>query len=119
MLNAAPDKIRVNCDQLSKLDSAIGDAAHGTTIARAMGIVEKAVQETDKKEIKALLNDVDLAVMGVDGWATGALLGSFLMGLSDGITDQASLDCEAMTALFEAGLSSVRNQTKAQVGTRL
>jgi dihydroxyacetone kinase-like protein len=119
MLNAAANTIRVNCDQLSKLDSAIGDGAHGTTIARAMGIVEKAVQETDKKEIKALLNDVDLAVMGVDGWATGALLGSFLMGLSDGIADQASLDCEAMAALFEAGLSSVRNQTKAQVGTRL
>ena len=87
MLNAAANKIRVNCDQLSNLDSAIGDGAHGTTIARAMGIVEKAVQETDKKEIKALLNDVDLAAMGVDEGATGPLLGSFLMGLSEDIAD--------------------------------
>ena len=87
MLNAAANKIRVNCDQLSKLDSAIGHGAHGTTIARAMGIVEKAVQETDKKEIKALLNDVDLAAMGVDEGATGPLLGSFLMGLSEDIAD--------------------------------
>ena len=118
MLNAAANKIRVNCDQLSKLDSAIGHGAHGTTIARAMGIVEKAVQETDKKEIKALLNDVGWAVMGVDGGATGPLLGSFLMGLSDGIAGQASLDCEAMAAMFEAGLSSVQNQTKARVGDK-
>ena len=41
MIRSAADKIRVNRDDLSKLDSAIGDGDHGTTIARAMTIAEK------------------------------------------------------------------------------
>ncbi|NTV34321.1 MAG: DAK2 domain-containing protein, partial [Deltaproteobacteria bacterium] len=77
MIRSAADKIRANRDELSKLDSAIGDGDHGTTIARAMGIAEKVIEEAEKKEPKGLLKDVGWGVMGVDGGATGPLLGSF------------------------------------------
>ena len=75
MIRAAADKIRANRDDLSKLDSAIGDGDHGMTIARAMGIAEKVIEESEKKELKGLLKDVGWGVMGVDGGATGPLLG--------------------------------------------
>jgi dihydroxyacetone kinase-like protein len=118
MIRSAADKIRVNRDDLSKLDSAIGDGDHGTTIARAMTIAEKVLEDSDKKELNGLLKDVGWGVMGVDGGATGPLLGSFLMGLSDGVGEQDVVDRPTLAAMFEAGLASVRRQSKAQIGDK-
>ena len=118
MIRSAADKIRANRDELSKLDSAIGDGDHGTTIARAMTIAEKHIEESDKKDLKGLLKDVGWGVMGVDGGATGPLLGSFLMGLSNGIGEENEIDSTSMVAMFEAGLAGVRRQSKAQVGDK-
>jgi phosphoenolpyruvate---glycerone phosphotransferase subunit DhaL len=118
MIRSAADKIRAQRDELSKLDSAIGDGDHGMTIARAMDIAEKVIEESDKAEVKAMLKDVGWGVMGVDGGATGPLLGSFLMGMSDGIGEQDTIDCKVMAAMFEGGLAGVRKQTKAQVGDK-
>jgi dihydroxyacetone kinase-like protein len=118
MIQAAADKIRANRDELSKMDSAIGDGDHGTTIARAMGIAEKVIQESEKADLKGLLKDVGWGVMGVDGGATGPLLGSFLMGLGKGLGEPQTIDCQTLAAMFEAGLAGVRRQSKAQVGDK-
>ena len=118
MIRSAAEKIRANRDDLSKLDSAIGDGDHGMTIARAMGIAEKVIEESDKKELKGLLKDVGWGVMGVDGGATGPLLGSFLMGLGNGIDELERIDCPMLAAMFEAGLAAVRRQSKAQIGDK-
>jgi dihydroxyacetone kinase-like protein len=118
MIRSAADKIRANRDELSKLDSAIGDGDHGTTIARAMGIAEKVIEESEKKELKGLLKDVGWGVMGVDGGATGPLLGSFLMGLNNGVGEKDVIDCPTLAVMFEAGLAGVRRQSKAQIGDK-
>ena len=118
MVRSAADKIRATRDELSKLDSAIGDGDHGMTITRAMGIAEKVIEESENKDLKGLLKDVGWGVMGVDGGATGPLLGSFLMGLSNGIGEQDVIDCPTLAAMFEAGLAGVRRQSKAQVGDK-
>ena len=118
MIRSAADKIRANRDQLSKLDSAIGDGDHGMTITRAMGIAEKVIEESENKDLKGLLKDVGWGVMGVDGGATGPLLGSFLMGLRNGIGEQDMIDCPTLAAMFEAGLAGVRRQSRAQVGDK-
>jgi phosphoenolpyruvate---glycerone phosphotransferase subunit DhaL len=118
MVRSAADKIRANRDELSKLDSAIGDGDHGMTITRAMGIAEKVIEESEKQELKGLLKDVGWGVMGVDGGATGPLLGSFIMGLGNGIGEQDAIDCPTLAAMFEAGLAGVRRQSKAQIGDK-
>jgi dihydroxyacetone kinase-like protein len=118
MIRSAADKIRANRDELSKLDAAIGDGDHGTTIARAMGIAEKVMDESEKTDLKGLLKDVGWGVMGVDGGATGPLLGSFLMGLGKGLGEQATIDCPNLAAMFEDGLAGVRRQSKAQIGDK-
>jgi dihydroxyacetone kinase-like protein len=118
MIRSAADKIRANRNELTRLDSAIGDGDHGTSIARAMDIAEKVILESEKTDIKRLLNDVGWGVMGVNGGATGPLLGSFLMGLSKGLEAQDAIDCLTLAAMFEAGLANVRRQTKAQVGDK-
>ena len=118
MIRAAADKIREHRDELSKLDSAIGDGDHGTTIARAMGIAEKVIEESEKSDLKGLLKDVGWGVMGVDGGATGPLLGSFLMGLGKELGETDTIDCATLAAMFETGLAGVRKQSRAQIGDK-
>ena len=65
-----------------------------------------------------MLKDVGWGVKGVDGGATGPLLGSFLMGLGNGLGEQDAIDCPTLAAMFEAGLAGVRRQSKAQIGDK-
>ena len=119
MIQSAADKIRANRDELTRLDSAIGDGDHGTSISRAMNIAEKVVHKSEKQDVKGLLKDVGWGVMGVDGGATGPLLGSFIMGLGMGLeTPEKDIDCPALAAMFEAGLANVSRQTKALPGDK-
>jgi len=118
MLICAAEKIRANHEQLSKLDSAIGDGDHGMTMVRAMEAVEKVCAGRDSEDIKSILHTIGWNVMCIDGGSTGLLLGSFLMGMSEGAADKEELDCEAVAQMFEGGLEALRKQTRAQTGDK-
>ncbi|HUT25681.1 MAG TPA: dihydroxyacetone kinase subunit DhaL [Sumerlaeia bacterium] len=119
MLRAAIAQIEQNHETLSRLDSHGGDGDHGSTMRRAMACVEKAIAETgESPDLKALLHNVGWAVMGVDGGATGPLFGMLFMGMSAPAAGKADLDAAELAGVFEAGLASVRKNTKAQVGDK-
>jgi len=82
MLRAAAEQVKKNHEMLSKLDSFGGDGDHGTTMLRAMTILETAIESSSKGDLKALLHGVGWGIRGVDGGATGPLLGTLLMGMS-------------------------------------
>jgi dihydroxyacetone kinase-like protein len=118
MLRGAAAKIKAGQAALSKLDSVIGDGDHGTTIARAMGLVEKSIGAAKGQDLGGLLNDAGWAVMGVDGGATGPLLGTLLMGMGESAAGKKALDASALAEVFEGGLAAVQKQTPAQVGDK-
>ncbi|NLF59054.1 MAG: dihydroxyacetone kinase subunit L, partial [Candidatus Hydrogenedens sp.] len=68
--------------------------------------------------LKALLNDVGWGILGVDGGATGPLLGMLFMSMAEAAGEAEGLDTPALAGLFEAGLAGVRAQTKAQPGDK-
>ena len=111
MLRAAANQIRASHELLSKLDSVGGDGDHGTTMVRAMAVMEKALDDAADAHTKELLNAAGWAIMGVDGGATGPLLGTLLMSMAESVGD--SLDASALATAFEAALAGVRRQTKA------
>jgi len=118
MLRGGAARVKANHDTLSKLDSVGGDGDHGTTMARAMGNLEKAIDDATAADTKSLLYDIGWAIMGVDGGATGPLFGMFFMGLSEAAPEAETLDAGTLAAMFEAGLASVQQQTKAKVGDK-
>ncbi|MFP4055234.1 MAG: dihydroxyacetone kinase subunit DhaL [Candidatus Brocadiia bacterium] len=118
MLRAAAEQVRANHKTLSRLDSHGGDGDHGTTMSRAMGLVEKAIADSESRQLKSLLFDAGWAVMGVDGGATGPLLGTLLMGMAEAVGDKEALDAQDLAATFEAGLAAVQKRTRAQVGDK-
>jgi dihydroxyacetone kinase phosphoprotein-dependent L subunit len=118
MMAGAVERVRSGSAFLSELDSACGDGDHGITMRRAMGLLEKALAEKKEESLSALIDRLAWTLLGVDGGATGPLLGSFFMGMAEAVGGQNELDGEAFASAFEAGLASVQRQTKAQVGDK-
>lgn len=118
MLAAATSQVREGCDYLSRLDATGGDGDHGATMRRAMGEIETALAANPEANVRELSAQVGWALLGIDGGATGPLLGSFFLGISDGVADRTSLDATSLAAVFEAGLARVQRQTKAQAGDK-
>jgi dihydroxyacetone kinase-like protein len=118
MLHGAAAKIAAEHENLSRLDSVMGDGDHGTTMRRAMGVVLKTINDSGARDLVCTLHDVGWAVLGVDGGATGPLLGTFFIGMSEAAGQRQSLDAKALAEVFEGALAAVRKQTKAQVGDK-
>ncbi len=118
LLQGAVGQIRQHHEMLSQLDSAVGDGDHGTTILRAMEAVAQAMKEHSSRDIQSLLSQVAWAVMGCDGGSTGPLLGSFFMGMSEGVGQKAELDASALVEALSAGVTQMQQQTRAQVGDK-
>ena len=118
MLKAAVAEIRQNHEMLSRLDSAVGDGDHGTTILRAMETVAKTVAESATEDLKILFSKIAWAVMACDGGSTGPLLGSFFLGLSDGAAGKTALDVPALAAVFAVGVAKMQKQSRAQIGDK-
>jgi dihydroxyacetone kinase-like protein len=118
MLLVAAAKIRANHEMLSRLDSAVGDGDHGTTLLRVMEAMEKTLGANTGGDLKRMLADIAWAVMGCDGGSTGPLLGSFFLGLSDGATGCTEFDCPGLASLFEAGITRMQKQSRARIGDK-
>lgn len=118
MLLGAVEQIRANHEHLSRLDSAVGDGDHGTTILRAMEAVEKIVRENPGPDLHSMFSNIAWAVMSCDGGSTGPLLGSFFMGLSEAAAGKSNVDTIALASLVESGVSKMQKQTRAKVGDK-
>jgi dihydroxyacetone kinase-like protein len=103
---------------LSRLDSAVGDGDHGTTMLRAMEAVAKVVSENQGAELKPLFSSVAWAFLSCDGGSTGPLLGSFFIGMSDACAGENQLDRAGWAAVFERGVARMQEQSRAQIGDK-
>ncbi len=103
---------------LSQLDSAIGDGDHGISMLRGMKKLEALMAKSKTSSIGSLTHDMGYEFLGVDGGATGPLMGMLLLGMADGAGDQQTLDGNAFAKMFESGLASVQRQTGAKVGDK-
>ena len=118
MLLAAVEQIRANHEQLSRLDAAVGDGDHGSTILRCMEAVSKAIADAPGNELKPLLAKISWDVMDCDGGSTGPLLGSWFMGMSAAAGEAAELDCTALVAMMNGGILKLAKQSRAVVGDK-
>jgi phosphoenolpyruvate---glycerone phosphotransferase subunit DhaL len=118
MLSAAAAQIHAHHEMLSRLDSAIGDGDHGTTLLRAMEALAKAVSEDRSGDLQTLFASIAWAVMSCDGGSTGPLLGSFFMGMSAAAGGKTTLGPADVTALFEGGVAQLQKQSRAGVGDK-
>lgn len=118
MMLGAVEQVKNGQRQLSELDSACGDGDHGTTMQRAMIRLEKVLAGDKRVDLKSLVYSLGWTLLGVDGGATGPLLGSMFLGMSEALVEEQELDAAGLATMFEAGLRSVERQTKARIGDK-
>lgn len=118
MLNGAVAQIRTNEQYLSKLDAAIGDGDHGTTIRKVMDNLAKAVAESSASPLKDILFNGGMAAASTDGGSSAPLIGSFFMGMADPAEGKDSFTAADVAAIISAGIEAVKLDSKAQIGDK-
>ena len=101
---------------LTELDSAIGDADHGSNMARGMNAVLEKVESPTT--IDELFKTVGMTLVTSVGGASGPLYGTFFLRFGTTAGAVTSLDDAALSAALRAGLSGVLARGKAEVGDK-
>jgi dihydroxyacetone kinase-like protein len=117
MFAEAKGLIQREQETLSQLDSIGGDGDHGTTMLRTMEKLGEALATNQSVTLNALLTNAGWSVLGVDGGASSAILGTFITGMGEVEIGQ-QCDCKRMSESLLAGLAAVSRQSKATPGDK-
>jgi dihydroxyacetone kinase-like protein len=103
---------------LTELDSAIGDADHGTNMARGMTAVMAKVDAEPPTTADALLKGAGMTLVSSVGGASGPLYGTLLLRLGMGCGGSDTVDATTFAQALRAGLEGVVARGKAQPGDK-
>jgi dihydroxyacetone kinase-like protein len=107
-----------NKQYLTELDSAIGDADHGTNMDRGMTAVVKALAAESATGPSALLKRTGMTLVSTVGGASGPLYGTAFLRMAAAAGDAEALDGPTFAKALRAGLEGVVTRGKAQAGDK-
>ena len=114
-LETFADRLHERRDELTQLDSAIGDADHGTNMDRGFTAVRGKLAELAEADLGATSKAVGMTLISTVGGASGPLYGTFFLRLAHRArrTDQRHRPPSSGEALH-AALEGVRMRGKAE-----
>ena len=101
-------------DHLTELDSAIGDADHGTNLDRGMKAAVVALDELGPAGAGPLFTKVGMTLVSTVGGASGPLFGTLFMRMGSSFGDVTTASPEQVCTALRAGLEGVVARGKAQ-----
>ena len=101
--------------ELVKLDTAIGDADHGTNMDRGMRAAVEKVEAVEGDDIGAVLKAVGMALVSKVGGAAGPLYGTLFLQMGTATAGRTELDLAGWADALEAGIKGVRARGKAEL----
>lgn len=99
---------------LTDLDSSIGDADHGTNMARGMSAVVEP-ESLNQGDLGALFKKVGMTLVSKVGGTSGPLYGTFFLRAAKEAGTATELDAAGLAAALRAGLTGVLDRGKAQL----
>ena len=109
-LGAFAAAVTEHAAELTELDSAIGDADHGSNLERGMKAVLAALDADPPGDAAVLLKKAGMTLVSTVGGASGPLYGTFFLRMAAAAPDPA--------AMFRAGLEGVLTRGKAVPGDK-
>ena len=103
--------------ELTEIDSRFGDADHGLTMCKIATAIEESVRESEGG-IQAMLDDVAMAVMTLNGGSAVPLWNTWLDGLQEAAPEGIEADSEDLKAMFANALAELSDISGAQVGDK-
>jgi dihydroxyacetone kinase-like protein len=107
-----------NRDRLTTLDSAIGDADHGTNMERGMRKALERLDGLEGNDIGAALNAVGMALVSSVGGAAGPLYGTFFIQMGSASSGKDELALADWGRAVKAGVDGVQARGKAEPGDK-
>jgi phosphoenolpyruvate---glycerone phosphotransferase subunit DhaL len=112
------DLVIKNQTQLTELDSAIGDADHGSNMARGMTAVIDKLDGHQLSHANELFKTVAMTLVTSVGGASGPLYGTFFLRFAGAAGAATELDIEALAMALDAGLTGIMERGKAEQGEK-
>jgi dihydroxyacetone kinase-like protein len=107
-----------HADELTTLDSAIGDADHGANMRRGMTAVVGKLDAAPDAPPAALLKTAGMTLVSTVGGASGPLYGTLFLRMASAAGDHEELDPVGFAAALRAGLDGVVARGKAAPGDK-
>ncbi|QGF25082.1 dihydroxyacetone kinase subunit L [Raineyella fluvialis] len=105
-------------EHLTELDAAIGDADHGTNMARGMTSVAALLDDQTFETLDVLAKKVGMALVSAVGGAAGPLYGTFWLRFAQPLAGLATADADQLSRALHAAVDGVRQRGKADVGDK-
>jgi dihydroxyacetone kinase-like protein len=103
---------------LTELDSAIGDADHGSNLARGFAAAAAGIDESSALDISQLLKSTGMALIKNVGGASGPLYGTWFLRAAAALADCERLDTPELARAFAAGTAGLQQRGKAELGDK-
>jgi dihydroxyacetone kinase-like protein len=110
--------IKQHRDELTALDSAIGDADHGTNMDRGFTTVLEKLPTVADKDIGTILKTVGMTLVSTVGGASGPLYGTAFIRAGMAMADRYELTPAEVVVALEAALEGIMARGKAQRGEK-
>jgi phosphoenolpyruvate---glycerone phosphotransferase subunit DhaL len=112
------ERVAENKEELTRLDSAIGDADHGININRGMQAVVAKLDGVAGDDIGALLKTVGMTLVSTVGGAGGPLYGTLFLQMGTATTGKSELGPDDWAAALDAAVAGVQMRGKAEPGDK-
>src|SRR5918912_678264 len=111
-------RIKQHRDELTQLDSPIGDADHGINLDRGFTAVLGKLPTVADKDIGTILKTTGMTLVSTVGGASGPLYGTAFMRAGMALADRYELTEAEVVAALEASLEGIMARGKAQRGEK-
>jgi phosphoenolpyruvate---glycerone phosphotransferase subunit DhaL len=112
------EQIVEHAERLTELDSAIGDADHGTNMARGTAAVRLRLTEARPDDAGAVLKSCGMTLVSTVGGASGSLYGTLFLEMAKLVGAASELDTTVFADAFRAGVAGVVARGRAEPGDK-
>ncbi len=117
-LDRVAASLKQHRDELTQLDSPIGDADHGINLDRGFSAVLNKLPGVSDKDIGTILKTTGMTLISTVGGASGPLYGTAFIRAASVLADCTTADQDQLIAALEAALEGVQARGKAQTGEK-
>ena len=117
-LEATAAVLEANKGYLTDLDSAIGDADHGTNMDRGFKKVMEKLPTVADKDIGNILKTVGMTLISTVGGASGPLYGTFYLRGGMAADAKEELDADDLVNVLQGAVDGIIQRGRAQPGDK-
>ncbi|MCG8529373.1 MAG: dihydroxyacetone kinase subunit L [Desulfovibrionales bacterium] len=105
-------------DELTALDTAIGDGDHGMNMVRGFEALTGKLSELESKPLSQMLKEAGMVLLSSVGGVSGPLYGTFFLKGSEQVGDDESVDADGLYDFLVSGLKGLRARGRTELNDK-